>query len=63
MNSMNRIKDIITTSETKEITIFNTYNKYITQDFVGRAEDILRIYGSEYVVTCEECEKGIDIFI
>ena len=59
---MNRIKDIITTSETREITIFNTHNKYVTQDFVGRAEDVLEIYGSEYVMTCEEREKGIDIF-
>lgn len=60
---MNRIKDIITTFETKEITIFNTHNKYITQDFIGRAEDVLEIYGSEYVVTVEEDEQGIDIFI
>ena len=60
---MNRINEIITMDETKEISIFNTHTKYITQEFIGCAKDVLEKYGSEYVVTVEENEKGIDVFI
>lgn len=59
---MNRINEIITMDETKEISIFNTHTKYITQEFIGNAKDMLEKYGSEYVVIVEENEKGIDIF-
>ena len=59
---MTRINEIITMDETKEISIFNTHTKYIMQEFIGNAKDVLERYGSEYVVTVEENEKGIDIF-
>ena len=59
---MNRINEIITMDETKEISIFNTHTRYITQEFTGNAKDVLEKYGSEYVITVEENEKGIDIF-
>lgn len=59
---MNRINEVIKMYETKEISIFNTHTKYIEQEFVGSAKDVLEKYGSEYVITVEENEKGIDIF-
>ena len=47
----------------KQFSVFNTHTKYTTQEFVGNAKDVIELYGSEYVVTVEEDEQGIDIFI
>lgn len=59
----NKVKDVVDINETKEFSVFNTHTKYITQEFVGGAKDVIELYGSEYVVTCDEHEHGVDIFI
>ena len=59
----NKVKDVVDVNETKQFSVFNTHTKYTTQEFIGNAKDVLEKYGSEYVVTVEENEKGIDIFI
>ena len=59
----NKVKDVVDINETKQFSIFNTHTKYTTQEFVGSAKDVVELYGSEYVVTCDEYENGVDIFI
>lgn len=59
----NKVKDIVDINETKEFSVFNTHTKYTTQEFVGNAKDVIELYGNEYVVTCDEDEYGVDIFI
>lgn len=61
--TINKVKDVINAHETKEVSVFNTHTKYITLEFVGKAKDVVELYGSEYVVTCNEYEHGVDIFI
>lgn len=59
----NKVKDVVDINETKQFSVFNTHTKYTTQEFVGNAKDVVELYGSEYVVTCDENEYGVDIFI
>ena len=59
----NKVKDVVDVNETKQFSVFNTHTKYTIQEFVGNAKDVIELYGSEYVVTVEEDEQGIDIFI
>ena len=59
----NKVKDVVDINETKQFSVFNTHTKYITQEFVGKAKDVVELYGGEYVVTCDENEHGVDIFI
>ena len=59
----NKVKDVVDVNETKQFSVFNTHTKYTIQEFVGNAKDVIELYGSEYVVTCDENEHGVDIFI
>lgn len=64
MYRIERVRDIVLPNETKAFTIFDTHTKYTTQlDYNMTATEVLEKYGSEYVVTCDEYEKGVDIFI
>lgn len=63
MFTANKVTDVVDINATKEFSVFNTHTKYTIQEFVGGAKDVVELYGNEYVVTCDEYENGVDIFI